>query len=155
MLSPDGAPSGSIGKLDRHALVMAIWLPFGLVAASLMHFGFGTGGPVWVLMGFGAVLLAFAGHVIVNVVLESEFQPREVALGLVLYAMAILALVLAVLTVDGFAAVYFLPLASGLAMLALAVVFYMVTRFGVRPAFEKFDVIRDFKAKGSARGVRR
>jgi hypothetical protein len=136
-------PSDRIERLDRHALVMAIWLPMGMVAVALMHYGLDAGGPVWVMAAFGMVLVAFAGHIIVNVVLRTEFSPREVAVGLVLYGCAVLATGLAVLLIDGFAARYFLAMSGGFALLAIAVVFYMVTRFGVRRAFETFDVIRE------------
>jgi hypothetical protein len=148
-------PTDRTERLDRHALVMAIWLPLGLVAVTLAHYGFGDGGPLWVLAAFGTVLAAFSGHVIINVALATEFSPREVALGLVLYGCAVVALVLGVLVVDGFAARYFLAVSGGLALLAAAVVFYMLTRFGVRRAFENFDVIRDFNPRHSSRLPRR
>jgi hypothetical protein len=144
-------PSDRIEHLDRHALVMAIWLPMGIVAAALMHYALGAGGPMWALAAFGAVLVAFAGHVIVNVVLGTDFSPREVAVGLVLYGCAVLAVALAVVVVDGFAARFFLVMAGGLALLAVAVVLYMVTRFGVRRAFEGFDVIRQFNPRLASR----
>lgn len=144
-------PTDRTERLDRHALVMAIWLPMGMVAVALMHYGLGAGGPVWVMAAFGIVLVAFTGHVIVNVVLRTEFSSREVAVGLVLYGCAMLAVGLAVLVIDGFATRYFLTMAGGLALLAIAVVFYMVTRFGVRRAFESFDVIRDSNPRIASR----
>ncbi len=153
MQPTDGAER--LEGLERHALVMAVWLPMGLVAAALFHYGLGAGGPIWVVAGFGAVLTGFAGHVIVNVVLRSEFSAREVALGLVLYGCGVVALGVAVLVIDGFAERYFVLISGGLALLATAAVFYMVTRFGVRRAFENFDVIRDFNPRQSSRLPRR
>lgn len=152
-------PTDPTDRLDRHALVTAAWLPAGLVAATLLHYGLGAGGPVWTLAAFGAVLAGFGGHVLVNVVLGTEFSAREVALGLVLYGCAVLAVALGALAIDGFAERQFLAAAGGLALLVAAVVFYMVTRFGVRRAFENFDVIREFNPRRASsllhRGGRR
>lgn len=148
-------PADRFDRLDRHALVWAVWIPAGFTAAVLMRYGLGAGGSAWILAGFAALLAGFGGHVLVNVVLGTEFTPREVALGLVLYGCGVLALGLAVLSVDGFAERHFLPISIGLAFLAAAAVFYMVTRFGVRTAFENFDVIREFNSRRALRRDRR
>lgn len=129
--------------LDRHALISAIWLPAGLVALGLMHHGFAGGGPWWVLAGFAAVLAGYALHVIANAALATPFSRYEVALALVIYAAAGVALVVAVLLQPGFAETFFLPVAAGMAALAAAVVLYMVTRSGARAAFGQFDIIRN------------
>ena len=146
-------------RLDRHALVLAVWLPAGFVALGLFHYGFGAGGAWWVAAGFMAVLAGFAAHVIVNAVLGTSFTARETGLGMVLYATGMVALVLAVLLVDGFAARFFLPVAGGMITLLLAAVFYMLIRFGSRAAFDKFDIIRDNNPRRasrlSQRGARR
>ena len=146
-------------RLNRHALVLAVWLPAGFVALGLLHYGFGTGGAWWVAAGFMAVLAGFAAHVIVNAVLGTSFTARETGLGMVLYATGMVALVLAVLLVDGFAARFFLPVAGGMITLLLAAVFYMLIRFGSRAAFDKFDIIRDNNPRRasrlSQRGARR
>jgi len=144
-------PDDANARLDRHALVMAIWLPAGLIAVTLFHYGFTQGGAWWMLGAFGAVLGGFVAHVVANAALGTDFTARELALCLVIFALALLALGLAVFLVDGFAARFFLPVAGGLVVLVGAVVFYMLTRYGVRRAFEKFDVIRDFNPRTSSR----
>lgn len=136
--------------LDRHALVMAIWLAFGFVAIVLFHYGSGAGGWVCTLAAFGVVLAAFIGHVIVNAVYETTFTPRELGLGLIFYAGSVVACGLAALFVPGFGARNFLPLSLGFAAIFVGVIFYMITHFGVRRVFEGFDVIRDFRADGDA-----
>lgn len=130
-------------RLDRHALVVAVWLAAGAVAAVLFHRGFGAGGLLWLAGGFAALLAGFAGHVIVNAVLGTNFTPRELALGLVAMLVALLGLMLATLLVDGFSERFFLPVTAGIVSLVAAVVLTLVTRFGPRRAFEVFDVIRD------------
>lgn len=136
--------------LDRHALVSAVWLPTGFVALGLMHYGFAVGSAGWVLAGFGTILAGFALHVIVNAALGARFTPKEVGLSFVLYAAAALALVLAVLLRPGFAATFFLPVAAGMAALAFAVVFYLITRWGPRQALRQFDIIRDNNPRSSS-----
>ena len=142
-------------RLDRHALVLAVWLPAGFVALGLWHYGFGAGGAWWVAAGFAALLAGFAAHVIVNAVLGTGFNPGETGLGLVLYATATVALVLAVLLGDGFAARFFLAVAGGMIALLLAAVFYLLTRFGTRGAFDRFDVIRDNNPRRASRLTQR
>lgn len=143
-------PREKADRLDRHALVMAVWLPLGLVALVLFRLGTGQDAS-WVLGGFGALLLGFLGHVIVNAVLGTDFTPGEVALGLVLFLAALLACGFALLLVEGFAERLFLPLALGFGGLAAAVVLYMVTRYGARGAFEGFDVVRDNNLRTASR----
>lgn len=132
--------------LDRHALVMTVWLTAGLVAATLFHYGLVAGGAAFLLAAFGVILAAFAGHMIVNVVTSTQFSPRELALGLVLYVVALVGFGIATLVQPGFRTVAFLPVSAGFVGLFAVVVFYMVTSAGVRGAFESFDVIRTFRA---------
>jgi hypothetical protein len=141
-------------RLDRHALVLAVWLPAGFVALGLLHYGFGPGGAWWVASGFAALLAGFVAHVIVNAALGTTFSRREAGLAMVLYATGMVALVLAVLLGDGFAARFFRPVAGGMIALPLAVVFYMLTRFGTRAAFDKFDTIRDNNPRRASRLIR-
>jgi hypothetical protein len=146
--------------LDRHVLVLTIWLTAGLIAVTLFHYGVGDGGPLFILAAFGTVIAAFAAHVIVNIVVGGGFTTRELALGLVLYATALIALLAAVLTSHDFAAKAFLPTSAGFVAIFAAVVFYMVVHSGVRRAFDAFDTIRSFRARqptmqdepGSSRG---
>lgn len=139
-------------RLDRHALVMAIWSPLAFVAATLLHKGTTDGGPWWIAAGFGAILAGFAGHIIVNAVLKTRFTAGEVALGAVVFAAALLALLATVVfapaSVSG---PIVLPLAIGLAGLVAAVIVYLVIAFGPRRAFEKFDVIRDNNPRAASR----
>jgi hypothetical protein len=139
-------------RLDRHALVTALWLALGFVAIILFDQGFG-GGSTWALAGgFGVVLAAFIGHVIVNAVCETGFTPRELALGLVVFGAGLIAFVLAVLAVPGFGERFFAVMSLGFVVLFVVVVFYMVTHYGVRRVFDAFDVIRDFRSKDQAGG---
>lgn len=138
-------------RLDRHGLVMAVWLPAGFVALALFHYGVGGAGPLWVALGFAAILAGFAAHVVVNAVLRTGFSPAEVALALVLFLAGVLAFVLATLFSEGFAEHNFLVVVGGMAALAAVVIFYMVTRAGPRGAFEAFDVIRDNNPRRSSR----
>lgn len=132
--------------LDHHALVTTVWLPAGLVAAALVHYGLGRGGAPFVLAAFGVILAAFAGHVVVNLVDGIPFTARELALGLVLYAVALVAFGVATLLRPDFAARAFVPMSAGFIVIFASVVFTMVTQSGARGAFASFDVIRSFRA---------
>lgn len=141
-------------RLDRHALVLAVWLPLGLVALTLFRLGLadaGGWGLAWTLGGFGALLLAFAAHVVVNAATGTDFSRGEVATGLALYAGALAGTGLAALLPGGFAERQLGPVALGLGALAAAAVLYMVTRYGARGAFEGFDAIRDNNPRPASR----
>lgn len=142
-------PLSKIEALDRHALVMSIWLSLGFVAATLFGYGFGNGGTLAIVAAFGAVLAAFAGHIIVNTIYATMFTRRELALGLVLYAAALMAFALAALFSPGFASSNFLPLGLGFVAIPAAVIFYLITHLGARRAFDAFDVISDFRSRSA------
>jgi hypothetical protein len=144
------APATTTEALDRHVLVMTIWLTAGLLAATLFHYGVGNGGPLFILAAFAAIIAAFTGHVVVNFVVGDGFTTRELALGLVLYATALMVFVGAALTSPDFAAKALLPTGVGFLAVFAAVVFYMVVHSGVRRAFDAFDAIRSFRARESA-----
>jgi hypothetical protein len=136
--------SGAWARLDRHALVMSIWLALGFVAAALLARGFHTAEPLPVYGAFTVVIAGFVGHVIINAVSRTLFSAREVALGLVVYAVALVGFLLALLLRSEPVLALFVPLSIGLLVLAVVVIFYMVTHFGARGAFRAFDVISDF-----------
>jgi hypothetical protein len=138
-------------RLDRHALVMAIWLPAGFVAMALLHYGFNSGGPLWVLSGFVPILAGFVAHVIVNAVLGTGFTEREVGLALTLAAAAMLSIVVAVFLADEFAEKYFLPVMGCTTGLVAIIVAYLLIRHGPRRALEAFDIIRDNNPRRASR----
>ncbi len=136
--------------VDRHALVMAIWLPAGLIAVTLLHCGIDRGSAAFILGAFGLLVAAFIGHVLVNAAYGRDFSLRERALGLVLYVVALLAFCIAALTRPAVLGRSFVPVCGGLVLLCAVVVFTMLTRYGTRGAFTAFDVIRDFRAEAGA-----
>lgn len=139
-------------RLDRHALVMALWCPAGLAAVTLLHKGVTGGGAVWIVAGFALVLLGFVGHVIVNAVLGTDFTAGETALGAVMYAAGVTAVLLTALVAPGeVSARIVLPVGLGLAAVLAAVVIYLLIAFGPRRALEKFDVIRDNNPRSASR----
>ena len=136
-------------RLDRHGLVMAIWMSTGFIAATLYHYGLGAGGAGSILSAFGAILLAFVGHVIVNIVSGSGFTTRELAVGLTATGAAVLAFGVAILLSRDFASRAFLPTSGGFIGLMVAFFSYLILERGLRPAFESFDAIRSFRARGA------
>jgi hypothetical protein len=130
--------------LDRHALTTTIWLCCGFVAAACFSYGFGAGGVLFVACGFTVILAGFIAHIIVNAVHDAYFTSRELALGLIAYAVALVSFGLALLLSQDFARRQFLPVSLGLIIVPATVLFYMIVHFGVRRSFESFDVIRRF-----------
>lgn len=128
---------------DRHAIVVAIWLAGGLIAAVLVHYGLNAGRDLPILIGCGAIVAAFVAHVIVNAVYNTAFTQRELALALVLYGLALLAFAIASLIEPQFRARFFLPFGGTLIVVGVAGLFYMVLHYGMRDVFESFNVIRD------------
>lgn len=135
----------ALDALDRHALVIAVWLPLLLVAAAVFHYGFGAGGWPFITAGFAVLIAAFAGHVIVNVALGTQFTPKEVALGLVVYCTGLLAAGFATLVSAVFRSHYAMPVSLGFLGTATVVILTMILWLGLRGAFNSFDVIRRFK----------
>ena len=142
-----------IERLDRHALVMAIWTPSAFVAATLLHMGLAMGaGGWWIAAGFAVLHVAFVGHIIVNAVLGTGFTTGETALGTAAFAAALVALpVSALFGAPGTGGPLFLPVGLGLASLVVAVVLYLVITLGPRGAFQAFDVIRDNNPRPASR----
>ena len=138
-----------IQVLDRHALVATLWLPSGLMAITLFHYGTGAGGAPFILAGFAMILLAFIGHVIVNAALRSHFTAREKVLGLALYGASAVAFGFATLLSPDFRANAFVPASAGLLLIFAGIVFYMVAHFGLRRSFDNFNVIRKFRPPSS------
>ncbi len=143
-----------LDAVDRHALVMAVWIALGAAAAILLHFGLGSGG-IWVLAaGYACVLAAFAGHIVINTVYRTTFTRSELALGLVVYFACLVWLSLAALFASGFRDHAFVPLAVGLLTVGACVLFYMITHFGVRVVFDAFNVIGNFRPDTAPDGQR-
>jgi len=131
--------------LDRHALVLSIWLSFGFAAAVFFRTAVGQVNWLFDVPAFAMIVAAFVGHVIVNAVTATSFTPKEVALGLAFYGAGLIALTVASLLSPAFATQQFLPCSLGFIAVFASVVFYMITRYGLRRAFESFDVIRQFR----------
>lgn len=144
-------PDPGHSDLDRHALVMGVWLATGLLAAVFLIHAFG-GGSVWAAAaGFAVLLAGFGAHVIVNAVWRTGFTPGELALGLCVYGAGLVWFLLSLLLGNVEAARLFVPIGVGFIVILVAVVFYLVTFFGVRRTFERFDVIREFRPQRSGR----
>jgi hypothetical protein len=131
-------------SLDRHALVMALWLGFAFLAVTLLKLGIDHVNWWALSLGFASVLAGFIAHVLVNVVFNTLFTPREVAFGLFVFAVCLLWFGLSVMFYPQHRLDLFLPIALGFVALSAAVLFTMITWLGVRGAFESFDIIRRF-----------
>jgi len=147
-------------KLNRHALVVAIWFPVIFVAAIALQIGVKFFNPVWIAAAFVIILLGFVSHVIVNTVLETEFTKGETALGAVCFTFAVI-----VFAVYGFLSDdqnfyrLILPMTVGFSSLVGAIVIHLLIMYGPRKSLEKFDFIRNNNPRSASflqhRGGRR
>ena len=142
----------SVQRLDRHALIMAIWTPALFAAAVLFHAGYLYENNWWFVSSFGALIIAFCGHVIANAVLRTGFTAGETALGSTLLVAATLAfLVMILVAPDELVSRLQLPVGLGLGALVVVVAISMLISFGPRRSFEKFDVVRDNNLRAASR----
>ena len=142
----------SVQRLDRHALMMAIWTPALFAAATLFHAGYLYENNWWFVSSFGALITAFCGHLIANAVLRTSFTAGETALGSTLLVVATLAFFAMILvSPDDLVSRLQLPVGLGLGALVVVVAVSMLISFGPRQAFEKFDVIRDNNLRAASR----
>ncbi|GAB5469361.1 MAG: hypothetical protein Kilf2KO_23910 [Rhodospirillales bacterium] len=134
-------------RLDRHLLVLSLWLPLGFVLLALFSQGLGLANGWLVAGAFATLLVGFVGHVIVNAVYKTFFSSRELALGLVVYVVALLGFLIALLFGSEQVGALFPVIGLGFLATAMTVIAYLVIHLGVRPAFEAFDVISDFRRR--------
>lgn len=146
LAAPDLA-APDLAALDRHALVLAVWTPAGVVASGLFHLGLGGFGAWAVLGGFAAIVAGFGAHVLVNVAHGAGFSARELAVGLVAYLAALVLTALAALGAADLATPVAAAFVAGFLALPAIVVFTMLVAHGPRGAFAQFDVIRSFAAR--------
>ena len=137
-------PTDPLDCLNRHALVMAIWSPLLLISAGLFHKAILSGNEWWFVGAFFSIIIAFCGHIIINVTIGTSFTDGETALGSFLFSIAVVAFLLTLL----FGPVklteqILIPVGLGLVSLLVSVVVNMLISYGPRRAFEKFDIIRD------------
>ena len=143
-------------KLNRHALVVAIWSPFILVAAIAMQIGVNALSPVWISITFVVILMGFVCHIIVNTALSTEFTQGETALGGACFVLAILVFAgFNILSYDAKFAILVLPISAGFSSLIGAVVIYLLIAYGPRKTLEKFDIIRNNNEREASRLVHR
>lgn len=126
-------------NIDRSILVFSIWGVFGFLGLGFLLEGFSRGAYLVSLIGTILILATFVGHVVVNVVFEEGFSSGETALGI--GASGLLSLVFVI----GWAEGGMLPanFYAGLTFfgaLTVALITYLVTRYGLRGAFSHFHL---------------
>lgn len=126
-------------KLERDLIVMCNWAAFGVIGLGLLLDGIARSAYLVGLAGVFGIVAGFVGHIIINAVFKQSFSVGEVALGLVLFAVAVLLFVFSWLF-SGHAEVTFLIGLTLLASIVIGFFAYVLTRYGVSGAFRRFDV---------------
>lgn len=131
-------------QVERHALVLSFWLALGFAGSILVQLGFRRSDALVTLAGFAVLIAGFIGHIIINKYYETSFTERETALGLLMYSVSLLGFLLLGVFSDAFTRTNFISGAAGFVAIFATVIFFMISRYGLRQAFNFFDVIRKF-----------
>ncbi|MDK1118299.1 MAG: hypothetical protein QGM50_05840 [Anaerolineae bacterium] len=123
-------------QVDRHALVLSFWFAFGIVAVALINMGFRLSDGVLTLLGFASIVVGFVAHIIINNIYATNFTPREIAFGLLIYSIGLIVFILMKFFRDDISDTNFYSGVIGFISVFISVIFYN--------AFESFDVIRWF-----------
>jgi hypothetical protein len=127
---------------ERTLAVMTIWAWLGSFGFALVLTGFRVPDLALGLCGFALFLVAGSGHVIVNRLWGTGFGHGEVALGFVVYVVAVLVFLATWIAAPDFGVVRIALGLGGFAALFAALVLYLATSFGVRGSIALIDEAR-------------
>ncbi len=125
--------------VQRGLLVFSIWAALGFLGGGFVLEGFERDSIGVSLVGTGLIVTAACAHIVVNAIFGVSFTTGESALGAAIYGVTMLIFILAWLR-GGLSGSNYL---SGLALfgtLAVGVIAYSTTRYGLRGAFSRFHV---------------
>ena len=143
-------------KLNRHALVVAVWSSLIFVAAIALQIGIVMFSPVWIAAAFIIILLGFVCHIVVNAALRTEFTKGETALGAVSFSFAVIFFAVSCLVFESENLKrLILPMSAGFFSLIGAVIIYLLIMYGPRKSLEKFDVVRNNNSRDASHLVHR
>lgn len=136
---------GDVRKLEHRIIVFCNWAVFGFLGLGFLAEGAARDVYLIGLIGVIGVVAGFTGHIVINFVFQQSFSKGETALGLAVFSLSILTFVLNWLFV-GYSDVDVLIGLTFFATLVLGFFIYVVTRYGVRGAFNRFDVKRETRS---------
>ncbi len=127
-------------KIERGIIVFCNWTVFGLVGLGLLMEGGARDSFLLGSVGVGSIIVGFSGHILVNSIFQQSFTLGETVLGLGLFAIFVLTFI-ALWIGGGLSRVDFNIGLSLLAVLVAEFLVYVISRYGLRGAFKRFDVI--------------
>ncbi len=126
-------------KLERGIIVFCNWAVFGIIGLTFLLEGVATDAYLTALAGIIGIVAGFIGHMVINVVFGQAFSLGETALGLAVFAISILIFILNWAFVGLSETDFFIGLTL-LSVLVTGFFAYLSTRYGIRGAFNRFDV---------------
>ena len=136
-------------RQERHGLVLSLWISFASMAVIFIHLGLSKDNWIFLSAGFVLFLVGFIGHIIVNAIAGTGFQTREAILGLFIFAVGILAFLISLIIGVEYSPANFITLFGGLVLILLTIIFYMITKHGLRESFDQFNIINSFNGSKS------
>jgi hypothetical protein len=121
-----------IAVVERRLAVMTHWSLFGAFGMGFLLSGFSAAQWGLGLLGYGLILVGFAGHVVINHIYDTGFMAGEVALGLLLFGASALAFIGSVVLVPDFSPVNLALGLCGFAAIVASVALYLLIRYGTR-----------------------
>jgi hypothetical protein len=135
--------------IERGIAVFSNWAVSGFACLGFVMEGLHRDSYLIALIGIGAVVAGFVGHLIINHVFSIEFTNGETALFLAAFGVLILIFLVAWLTQNLSRNGIYMGLTL-VSTVASGLVIYLSTRFGMRGAFSRFHS-RNRDGAGGAR----
>lgn len=126
-------------NVERNILIFSIWAVLGFLGLGIFLEGLARDSWGLSAIGVGALVLAFAAHIVVNGLFETGFSRGETALGIGAYGLLGFVFIIGAAGGEMSMSDYY----SGLTLfgvLAAGFLAYLATRHGLRGAFSQFHI---------------
>lgn len=126
-------------KATEHLLaVVTLWGVAGAFGLGLILSGFHDGSVAVGLLGFAVVIAGFVAHTIVNSVYATRFSPLQIVAGMVLFCVGVLSFLASWLLDPQFGPAGVAIGLGGFAAVIVAFIAYVVSAHGLGGAFSLF-----------------
>jgi len=129
----------SVERVESRVAVYTSWALFGSFGFCFTVTGFSDSNLLFGLTGFAMFLIGFCAHLIIQRIFGTDFSKGEVALGLAIFGISVLAFVGSWLFDPSFNRMDSLIGLAGFGSIVIGFIVYLVTKFGLK---ESYSMIR-------------